>query len=147
MEYAPLDISPPRLARWPRDVSLVLRTCIFIEAMVTLLWLDLCGCFGFRVIRWTVSRASRGSTTVRYDALALVRVAVRDACVFYFKPVLCLQRSAAVTRMLRRRGVQATLVIGCQTSPIEGHAWVELADTVIWDYMSRLHHFRILDRV
>jgi len=43
--------------------------------------------------------------------------AVDLACVFYFKPVLCLQRSAALALLLRRHGIEAEMVIGAQLLP------------------------------
>lgn len=55
------------------------------------------------------------------------------ACVLYFKRVLCLQRSAATTVLLRRHGLNAEMVIGTQMYPFRSHAWVELAGEVIND--------------
>ena len=43
--------------------------------------------------------------------------AVDLACVLYFKPVLCLQRSAALALLLRRHGIEAEMVIGAQLLP------------------------------
>lgn len=60
------------------------------------------------------------------DATALA------AC-FYWKPVLCLQRSAALVYLLRRQQLPARLVIGYRPSPFSAHAWVELAGRVIND--------------
>jgi len=51
--------------------------------------------------------------------------AVDLACVFYFKQVQCLQRSAAATLLLREYGYPARLVIGAQILPFYSHAWVE----------------------
>jgi Transglutaminase-like superfamily len=55
------------------------------------------------------------------------------ACVFYFKRVLCLQRSAATALVLKRRGWSAELVIGAQLLPFESHAWVEIDRCVVND--------------
>lgn len=68
------------------------------------------------------------------------------ACVFYFKQVLCLQRSTATTVLLRRHGLSATMCIGAQMLPLRSHAWVEIADTVVNDkpYMREIYH--LLDR-
>jgi hypothetical protein len=68
------------------------------------------------------------------------------ACVFYVKPVLCLQRSAAATILLRRRGYAAELVIGIQVVPSRSHAWVEIDGRVTNDkpYMQDL--YRVLER-
>jgi hypothetical protein len=67
--------------------------------------------------------------------------AVDLAAVFYFRKVLCLQRSAATVRLLKRHGFPAQLVIGVQQLPFAVHAWVELDDRVINDkpYMSDIY--------
>jgi hypothetical protein len=63
------------------------------------------------------------------------------ACVFFPKRVLCLQRSAATTLLLRRYGIQAEMVIGAQMLPFKSHAWVESAGVVINDrpYMREIY--------
>src|ERR1700743_1172266 len=72
--------------------------------------------------------------------------AVDLACVFYFKPVLCLQRSAATIVLLRRRGWHAEMVIGAQLLPFQSHAWVEIQGNVVNDkpYINQI--FQVLDR-
>src|SRR6202453_3929646 len=50
--------------------------------------------------------------------------AVDLACVFYFKDVRCLQRSAAATTLLRNSGLPAVMVIGVEPVPFRAHAWV-----------------------
>ena len=59
--------------------------------------------------------------------------AVDIACVFYFKQVMCLQRSAATTLLLRRHGWDAEMVIGAQVLPFKSHAWVEVHGRVVND--------------
>ena len=63
------------------------------------------------------------------------------ACVFYFQPVLCLQRSVAATLLLRHNGWPAEMVIGLQMLPLRSHAWVELDGIVINDkpYMAEMY--------
>jgi Transglutaminase-like superfamily len=72
--------------------------------------------------------------------------AVDVASGFYFHKVVCLQRSAATVRLLRRHGFAAQLVIGVQQLPFAGHAWVELDQTVINDksYISDI--YSVLER-
>jgi hypothetical protein len=67
--------------------------------------------------------------------------AVDLACVFYFKQVLCLQRSAVTTMLLRRHGWEAEMVIGAQVRPFKSHAWVELGREVVNDkpYMREIY--------
>lgn len=72
--------------------------------------------------------------------------AVDLACVFYFKRVLCLQRSAATTILLRRLGVDAQMVIGAQLLPFKSHAWVERDGEILNDkpYMQEI--YQVLER-
>jgi transglutaminase superfamily protein len=63
------------------------------------------------------------------------------ACVWYWKQVLCLQRSAATTCLLRCHGVAAEMVIGTQQIPFAAHAWVEVDGAVVTDkpYMREMY--------
>ena len=72
--------------------------------------------------------------------------AIDYACVFYFKPVLCLQRSAATALLLRRHGWPAEMVLGAQMFPFRSHAWCEIAGEVVNDkpYMQEI--YRVLER-
>lgn len=72
--------------------------------------------------------------------------AVDMASIWYWKEVLCLQRSAATTCLLRRHGVAAEMVIGAQPMPFKAHAWVEVDGRVVNDrpYTSEL--YAVLDR-
>lgn len=68
------------------------------------------------------------------------------ACVFYPKRVMCLQRSAATTLLLRRYGKRAEMVIGAQLLPFKSHAWVEINGKVINDKPYMLEIYRPLER-
>ena len=70
-----------------------------------------------------------------YDSATIAGVcdAVELAACFYWKPMLCLPRSVVTTRLLRKRGVPAQLVIGYQPSPFQSHAWVEVGGKIIQD--------------
>jgi Transglutaminase-like superfamily len=59
--------------------------------------------------------------------------AVAYACIWYPRPVLCLQRSAVTMLLLRRYGIHAETVIGVQRLPLKAHAWVEVDGHVIND--------------
>jgi hypothetical protein len=52
--------------------------------------------------------------------------AVNYASVWYPKRVLCLQRSAVTTCLLRACGVPAQMVMGAQKFPFKAHAWTEV---------------------
>src|SRR5580704_14592969 len=60
------------------------------------------------------------------DTVDCVCSAINYACVWYPKRVLCLQRSAVTTCLLRHCGVPATMVMGSQTLPFKAHAWTEV---------------------
>lgn len=67
--------------------------------------------------------------------------AVLLATCFYWKPVLCLQRSVCTVRLLRKYGINARMVIGYRPSPFFSHAWVEVDDRVVYgspSYQKRL---------
>ncbi len=72
--------------------------------------------------------------------------AVDLACVFYFKPVMCLQRSAATVLLLRRYGWNAEMVIGAQIVPFKSHAWVEIGSTIVNDKPYMLDIYEVLER-
>jgi hypothetical protein len=59
--------------------------------------------------------------------------AIDIACVWYLKQVLCLQRSAATTCLLRKHGIPAQMVIGARLWPFASHAWVEVCGKVVND--------------
>jgi Transglutaminase-like superfamily len=67
--------------------------------------------------------------------------AVDVAAAFYFKRILCLQRSAAAACLLKECGFPAEMVIGVQQTPFLSHAWVELDGLVINDkpYMAEIY--------
>lgn len=72
--------------------------------------------------------------------------AVDKACVLYFKPVQCLQRSAATVCLLRQLGVEARLVVGARHLPFQAHAWVEVEGSVVNDKQSVIETYSVLDR-
>lgn len=72
--------------------------------------------------------------------------AVDMACIWYRKEVLCLQRSAVTTCLLRRYGVPAEMVIGAEMIPFRAHAWVEVSGCVVNDKTYTPEMYTILDR-
>ena len=70
--------------------------------------------------------------------------AVVLACCFYWKPVLCLQRSMCAARLLRAHGIAARLVIGYRPRPFFSHAWVEVDGRVVNDSPVYRQRLRIL---
>jgi len=121
----------------------------------------------FRVVRAYLSLIrfevflARGNFTALYDAvrrcpcrggpydsrkIEQVTSAVDLACIWYWKHVLCLQRSAATACLLRRHSVPAQLVIGAQHMPFQAHAWVEVEGRVVNDKSYTNEMYAVLDR-
>lgn len=80
------------------------------------------------------------------EDIAAVSRAVQTACTLYFRTPYCLQRSFAVTRILRRRGVKASLVVGFKPAPLRAHAWVEVDGRIVSDVEENHEFYRELDR-
>jgi SH3-like domain-containing protein len=72
--------------------------------------------------------------------------AVDMACIWYWKEVLCLQRSSATACLLKEHGVCAQMVIGAQQMPFKAHAWVEVDGQVVNDKPYTPEIYGVLDR-
>ncbi len=72
--------------------------------------------------------------------------AVDMACIWYWKEVLCLQRSAATACLLKRSGVRAHMVLGVQQMPFKAHAWVEVDGRVVNDKPYMREIYAVLDK-
>lgn len=72
--------------------------------------------------------------------------AVDIACIWYWKEVLCLQRSATTTYLLKDCGVRAEMVIGAQQVPFRAHAWAEVDGHVVNDKPYVTDKYVVLDR-
>jgi len=68
------------------------------------------------------------------------------ACIWYWKQVLCLQRSAATAALLKSHGFVAEMVIGAQQMPFKAHAWVEVGGRVVNDKPYTPEMYAVLDR-
>jgi hypothetical protein len=101
---------------------------------------------GFAFVHSAVKNFALGGNPARARTLEAVCRAVDVACVFYFKEVMCLQRSAATTCLLRGSGIPAEMVIGVQQWPFRAHAWVEVEGRIVNDrpYISDI--YGVLDR-
>jgi hypothetical protein len=102
---------------------------------------------GVRLVYWAIRRqpVSIIAPTKRVSSSALSR-ALDLACVFYFKEVKCLQRSAVATLLLRRHGWKAEMVLGVQLIPFKNHAWVEVDGEVVNDKPYIREMYQVLDR-
>jgi hypothetical protein len=118
-----------------------------VESWLLLLYFDWLMHFcGFQHIHAVVlERKLRPAAKVQESDRAL-SYAVDLACVFYFKPVLCLQRSAATAVLMRCHGWNAEMVIGAQLLPFQSHAWVEIDGRVVNDKPYITEIFQVLER-
>ena len=80
------------------------------------------------------------------NAVQEICAAVDMACIWYWKHVLCLQRSAGTACLLKQLGVPAQLVIGAQHVPFKAHAWVEVDGRVVNDKPYTPEIYAVLDR-
>ena len=120
---------------------------LFIRAYFALVQVDLqLACRGFATVHRLVKQLTVESRPANVLSEQAICYAVDVACVLYFKEVLCLQRAAATTRLLRRSGVPAEMVIGVQQCPFRAHAWVEVAGRIANDNPYVGEMYRVLDR-
>lgn len=68
------------------------------------------------------------------------------ACIWYWKQVLCLQRSAATACQLKANGIPAAMIIGGQQMPFKAHAWVEVNGRVVNDKPYMREIYAVLDQ-
>jgi hypothetical protein len=87
-----------------------------------------------------------GSPTDLPDVTEKICAAVDMACIWYWKEVLCLQRSAATACLLKRSGVPAQMMIGAQQMPFKAHAWVEVDGRVVNDKSYMREMYAVLDQ-
>ena len=80
------------------------------------------------------------------DSTERICAAVDMACIWYWKEVLCLQRSAATACLLKHYGVPAQMMIGAQQMPFKAHAWVEVQGQVVNDKPYMREMYAVLDR-
>jgi Transglutaminase-like superfamily len=120
---------------------------LVLKAYLTLIYLDLYLARGnFAVLYNKVRNCPVAKTRPAPDAVECVCSAVDMACIWYWKEALCLQRSAAISCLLKRHGISAQLVIGAQRLPFKAHAWVEVDGRVVNDkpYMPEI--YAVLER-
>jgi hypothetical protein len=96
-----------------------------------------------RVERWPTAEPR----TIDREICRRVRAMVDRAQMYYPKKAMCLQHSAVVTCLLRRRGVPAEMVLAAQQFPPKGHAWTEVRGEVVNDYPSVKVKYRELRRM
>lgn len=118
-----------------------------VESWLLLLYFDYLMRFrGFGRLHSVVCEQNAQPVAAQKDSCTDLCHSIDLACVFYFKRVLCLQRSAAAVILLRRHGWNAEMVIGAQLLPPEFHAWVEVSGCVANDKPYIAEIFPVLER-
>lgn len=117
-----------------------------LAAFIGLLAFDLL--LKFRGFESLINKVERWPTAaprvLEFETCRRVRAMVDRAQMYYPKKAMCLQHSAVVTCLLRRRGVPAQMVLAAQHFPAKAHAWVEVAGTVVNGNQSvRTKYFRL----
>ncbi|MBZ5573880.1 MAG: lasso peptide biosynthesis B2 protein [Acidobacteriia bacterium] len=119
---------------------------LMFRAYCKLLCFDLyVGRGDFAAIRTKVRNCPVSGTREPHDTVEQICAAVDRACIWYWKEVLCLQRSAATACLLRHFGVPAQMMIGTQQMPFKAHAWVEVDGRVVNDRPYMREMYAVLD--
>jgi Transglutaminase-like superfamily len=117
-----------------------------MQAWIGLAAFDIARPAGFARLCAAVHRCRRSSQRRIVDPADVVW-SVDEACVWYVKRALCLQRSVVATWLLRRHGFAAEMVIGYRPLPFESHAWVEIDERVVNDLPQYQRAFTVLNRL
>jgi len=132
----------------PTKAAARIPTVLFGRALVGLLLFDLLRlCHSFNKLHRFVTAWRVASQTAPSDMVSRVSSAVNRACIWYPKRVLCLQRSAVTTCLLRSCGVSATMVIGVQSLPFKAHAWSEVNGNPINERREVQRFYTVLERL
>jgi hypothetical protein len=120
---------------------------LIVESFVGLLIFDLVvTTAGFARVHALARRFRVSRRRSRHSDTQIVQ-AVAEACVWYPKDALCLQRSWVTSLLLRRNGVASQVVIGYRPAPLDSHAWVEVDGHVVNDRPQYQKFFQVLDRM
>lgn len=120
---------------------------LIVQSWVRLVYFEVLMCSrSFEIVHAAVRKQPTCARDLRGHTDADICHAIDLACVFYFKRVLCLQRSAATALLLRHYGWNAEMVIGAQILPFQSHAWVEIGDRVVNDKPYVTEMFQVLER-
>jgi Transglutaminase-like superfamily len=88
----------------------------------------------YRILkRWPLRRRNIMDRAGVQEICTCVCSAVDRAQIYYFKQILCLQRSVIITCLLRCYGIPAEMVVAARMMPFQSHAWVEVGGEVVSD--------------
>ena len=120
---------------------------LVLQAFSKLIYFDLHLARGyFAALYQKVREYPIGSVLEVPNVTERICAAVDMACIWYWKEVLCLQRSAATACLLKRCGVPAQMMIGAQQIPFKAHAWVEVGGRIVNDSPTFQRRLQVLER-
>lgn len=120
---------------------------IVLRAYLRLIQFDLyLACGNFKALYEKVQAYPIRTTQTPVNGVERICSAVDLACIWYWKEVLCLQRSAATACLLKNGGVPAEMVIGAQQMPFKAHAWIEVYGRVVNDKPYVREMYAVLDK-
>jgi Transglutaminase-like superfamily len=120
---------------------------LVLRALVRLIQFDLYLARGnFKGLHEKVREYPISKMRTPANALGQVCAAIDMACIWYWKEVLCLQRSAATACLLKRHGIAAQMIVGAQKMPFKAHAWVEVNGRVVNDKPYMREMYAVLDQ-
>jgi len=120
---------------------------LVLRAYLRLIQFDLCLARGnLQALYDKVRTYTTAKVPTSADSTERICSAIDMACIWYWKEVLCLQRSAATACLLKRHGVPAQMVLGAQQMPFKAHAWVEVHGRVVNDKPYMREMYAVLDR-
>jgi hypothetical protein len=123
-------------------------TILVLRAFKELIFYDiLTKLGGFKQARSQVLRTSRKELDAPPETVKRVVDAVDIASVFYYKRVMCLHRSFAAVRLMRKSGVKAELIIASRPLPFLSHAWVEVDNQIVNDKPGYKRKLQVLERI
>lgn len=120
---------------------------LVLRSWVTLLSVDvLMRLRGFQALYRKVRKEQIGKAASPNPSSDVLCHAMNLACVFYYRTVSSLERSAATTLMLRRHGWSADMVIGVQIFPMDSYTWVEIEGRIVNDEPDLTEIYQVLER-
>jgi hypothetical protein len=132
---------------WLRQPDFMRKRFLFWKALLGLFVFDLLRCgASFTRIYAFVRKWPVAAEPFPEQAIEQISRAINQACVWYPKQVLCLQRSAITTCLLRSCGVRAQMVLGAQQIPFKAHAWTEVGGRAINERGDTRRSYLIWDR-
>lgn len=100
----------------------------------------------FKALHQKVREYPINEMSAALNAVEQICAAIDMACIWYWKEVLCLQRSAATACLLKRHGIAAQMIVGAQKMPVKAHAWVEVNGRVVNDKPYMREIYAVLDQ-